>query len=323
MKKIVFAVLLALPLIAAAAEPKVVAADMLAKVVPGTITYVGADGWLYSKNELQHLVAGELINGRVIEVSKSAKPENADPIAAIKDFNEQLSALGIRLIVMPVPPKLAVETAGVGGALASGDGMAYLRPFYAELTAAGIEVVDLYKDTADPNYYCRTDAHWNPDGIAVAATTIASMLGVEGVTADSLRTSPQKMEIRGDLLKSLKDDSIPGETATIYPGAESVISETAPTLLIGDSHCLVFHSGADMLAEKSGIADLLARAIGDKVDMLAVRGSAATAVRVQLYRKAAKNPEWLTGKKTVIYCFTAREFTESTNGWAKVPVLKK
>ena len=31
----------------------------------------------------------------------------------------------------------------------------------------------------------------------------------------------------------------------------------------------------------------------------------------------------IKGKKYVIWCFSAREFTESTSGWPKVPVLKK
>ena len=29
------------------------------------------------------------------------------------------------------------------------------------------------------------------------------------------------------------------------------------------------------------------------------------------------------GKKFVIWCFSAREFTESTSGWVVVPVVKK
>ena len=31
----------------------------------------------------------------------------------------------------------------------------------------------------------------------------------------------------------------------------------------------------------------------------------------------------IKGKKFVIWCFSAREFTESTSGCPKVPVLKK
>ena len=68
------------------------------------------------------------------------------------------------------------------------------------------------------------------------------------------------------------------------------------------------------------IRSLLASAI--LVERIAVKGSAA-AVRTNLYRKAAKDAEWIKGKKFVIWCFSAREFTESTSGWPKVPVLKK
>ena len=51
--------------------------------------------------------------------------------------------------------------------------------------------------------------------------------------------------------------------------------------------------------------------------------SASAAVHTNLYRKAAKDADWIKGKKFVIWCFSAREFTESTSGWPKVPVLKK
>ena len=47
---------------------------------------------------------------------------------------------------------------------------------------------------------------------------------------------------------------------------------------------------------------------------MAVRGSGATAVRVNLYRKARKDPAYLATKKVVIWCFAAREFTQS-DGW--------
>ena len=94
-------------------------------------------------------------------------------------------------------------------------------------------------------------------------------------------------------------------------------------LILGDSHTLVFSSGGDMLAEKSGLGENLAASLGIPVERIAVKGSAAAAVRTNLYRKAAKDANWIKGKKFVIWCFSAREFTESTSGWPKVPVMKK
>jgi alginate O-acetyltransferase complex protein AlgJ len=51
-----------------------------------------------------------------------------------------------------------------------------------------------------------------------------------------------------------------------------------------------------------------------------VRGSGATPARTTLMRRVRSNPNYLKGKKLVIWCFSAREFTESS-GWQKVPVV--
>ena len=78
-----------------------------------------------------------------------------------------------------------------------------------------------------------------------------------------------------------------------------------------------------MLSSNGGLAEQLAAELKMPVDRIGVMGSASTVVRINLFRKASKNPEWLKNKKYVIYCFTAREFTESPAGWVKVPVLRK
>jgi alginate O-acetyltransferase complex protein AlgJ len=57
------------------------------------------------------------------------------------------------------------------------------------------------------------------------------------------------------------------------------------------------------------------------VDLIGVRGSGATPARVNLLRLARGDAEYLGKKKLVIWCFAAREFTESA-GWQKVPVVK-
>ncbi len=95
----------------------------------------------------------------------------------------------------------------------------------------------------------------------------------------------------------------------------------SPVLLLGDSHSLIFHAGGDMPARGAGLPDQLALELGFPVDLVAVRGSGATPARATLLRLARADPEYLAGKKLVVWCFGAREFTEST-GWAKVPVVR-
>ena len=94
--------------------------------------------------------------------------------------------------------------------------------------------------------------------------------------------------------------------------------KTSPVILLGDSHTLVFHSGQELHGTGAGLADQLAAELGIAVDVIGVRGSGATPARVNLLRRAKAEPAYLAGKKAVIWCFAAREFTEST-GWSLVP----
>ena len=74
-----------------------------------------------------------------------------------------------------------------------------------------------------------------------------------------------------------------------------------------------------MLARGAGLPDQLALELGFPVDLVAVRGSGATPARINLLRRAQKDPNYWAGKKWVVWCFAAREFTES-DGWRKVPI---
>lgn len=308
-------------LAATAADVAETAKDMLGKVSPGTITCRAENGWLYSKNELAHLAKGDLSGGKAAAVSSCTRKQNADPIPALKAFNEGLKALGIKLIVVPVPPKIAIEPCGK---LKRGDAMVYLRPFYQELRAQGIDVLDLserYLAAPDRHYYFRTDAHWDPVGIGVAADELANRIELRG--KEEFPLSDPALTVSGDLAKSLNPKKPERENVICTTVGGKTVDENSPVLIIGDSHTLILSTGSDMLAEHAGLAERLAQLLKMPVDRIGVKGSAATAVRIDLYRKAVKNPVWLKNKKFVIYCFSCREFTESTSGWVKVPVAKK
>ncbi len=294
------------------------AREQLSKVEPETITLKGNDGWLYSRNELDHLSKGPLADGAVSRTAKADK--YPDPVPAVTAFNDALKEQNIRLIVVPVPPKLALQPLAP---LKPSDAMVYLKPFYAELRAKGVDVLDLSDDFAKAGapVYCKQDAHWNPAGIEVAAKKVAQQIGLKGDT--DFKTTEKPVTIVGDLMASLDKNAAPSETLTIREIEEKTFDETSPVLLLSDSHGLVFSAGGDMLAEHAGFGEQLAYELKMPIERMAVKGSAATAVRVNLYRKAAKDPAWLKNKKVVIWLFTCREFTETPNGWVLVPILKK
>lgn len=323
MKKMLLALLpvLAMAAVGHAADVSGIAKSALEQVPAGTIAFKGRNGWLYSKSELEHLAGGELANGKIAEHSKAAGAATADPIPAMAAFNGELAEMGIKLVVVPVPPKCAVVPFE---GLEQGDAMAYLRPFYEELRAKGIEVLDLYDDfaaSAEP-VYCKQDAHWNPAGIKLAAGKIAEVAGLPHGDA-VFEGKVETITVAGDLMLSLDKEAQPSEEVAITRYEGTAIDETSPVLLLGDSHTLVFSSGGDMLAENGGLAECLAAELGMPVDRIGVKGAASTVVRMNLFRKAARDSGWIADKKVVVWCFACREFTESTAGWVVVPVRRK
>jgi len=302
----------------AGADVAAVAGDELQKAIPQTITRNADNGVLYSRSELEFLTAGELTGARIAQVSKAAKKENADPVPAIVDFDRQLKEQNIKLIVIPVPPKAAaLPLPGT----AAGQASQMLAPLYDRLRAEGVDVLDLSVDfiAAGDAAYCKTDAHWSPAGIKIAARKVAEKVPFRGGV--DYQGRDKSLTVRGDLAKAAGLEV--AETLNVCEVSGNVFAENAPVLLLSDSHGLVFSTGDDMLAEHAGFGEQLALMLHSPIDRMAVKGSASTPVRINLYRKAAKEPQWLKDKKVVLWVFSCREFTQSTNGWVKVPVLKK
>jgi alginate O-acetyltransferase complex protein AlgJ len=143
----------------------------------------------------------------------------------------------------------------------------------------------------------------------------------DGLPKRKFKAEWRDVEIRGDLA-----DLAGGEVEREKLRLRFVTDETgtapgdwreSPVLLLGDSHTLVFHAGDDMHGTGAGLADQLALELGFPLDVVGVRGSGATPARINLMRRKDN----LAGKKLVIWCFSAREFTEAPGGWRIVPVL--
>ena len=297
-----------------------------------------ADGWLFFAAEFRLLSLGRFWGDEAPKVSRAHKPELANPIPAIVDFQKQLKARGIDLLVVPVPPKAAIYPEKIlpGFDVRAEDSAPVLHRFYDELRGAGIEVLDLTslfiqnREDKRGGVFCKTDSHWSGLGCTLAAQAIAENVRdkLAASTSKNEYSSEWKdLEIKGDLVGLLSSDhpkpgpekiairsvSEKGTSTVIQPDANS------PLLVLGDSHTLVFH---DFLTERAGLIDQLAQELGFAPDLIGTRGSGATPVRITLYRHSLKNPDYLAKKKVVVWCFAAREFTEAAEGWARVPIAK-
>ncbi|RPI89054.1 MAG: hypothetical protein EHM42_03690 [Planctomycetaceae bacterium] len=295
--------------------------------VGDSLAISGRDGWLFLRAELRHIGAGPFWGEAAARGSKASSPEKADPIPAICDFQQQLEALGVDLIVMPVPCKALIYPDKLGGPANVRVDTVH-QEFFRELAAKGVTVLDLagefIKDKARPDsppLYCATDSHWSPYACELTARSIKEKIG----SPSWLTGKPDAFEIRqetrvitGDLSAGKGSEQLEVRLVS-GAGAAPLEDKSSPIVLLGDSHTLVFHAGADLHGTGAGLADQLAAELGTAIDVVGVRGSGATAARLNLVRRARTDPTYLAHKKVVLWCFAAREFTEA-QGWPKIPI---
>jgi alginate O-acetyltransferase complex protein AlgJ len=306
----------------------------------------GRDGWLFFGPELRHVGVGRFWGDRALDVSRASNLDHADPLPAILDFKAQLDTAGVELLFVPVPPKSIVYADKLTSRIQMmPQGLPRFdiahQEFYDELRQQGVNVLDLapkfwaHRGDADPTY-CRTDTHWSGRACVFVARRIKELYQekewLKQVPRREFSSVWKRIAINGDL-RTTSDKSPREQVLLRFVGTPSdkakataslqplEVNRDSPILLLGDSHGLVFHDGEDMHTRGAGLADQLALEFGFAIDLIAVRGSGATPARINLMRRVKANPTYLRGKKLVIWCFSAREFTESL-GWQKVPLTK-
>ncbi len=313
------------------------------------MTVRGQGGWMFFAGELRHIGAGQFWGSPAAKASQAVMAHNADPLPAILDFKAQLDKAGIELLLVPVPPKAIIYPEALSPALAAPGGAPqrldpFHREFYDVLKANGVEVLDLvpeflsHKADAAGPVYCRQDTHWSGRASVLASRRIAELVKARpwfgAIAKTRFEAEWKRIPLSGDLWLGLTQAQPPRETLPLrFVGtrARGVKAQAglkpaptnpkSPVVLLGDSHALVFHAGGDMHARGAGLADQLALDLGFAPDVVAVRGSGATPARSNLMRRARADAGYLGKKKLVIWCFSAREFTE-TMGWQKVPVVR-
>ena len=309
----------------------------------GRTTVPGLDDWLFFGPELRHVSVGPFWGPDAAAVSRARDPESADPLAAILDFRAQLRDLGVELIVMPVPAKSVIYPDQLAAELSELSAPPRLDPdhvvFYTLLRQQGVELLDLterflqVRNHPRGPLYCLRDTHWSGVGVAVASAQLAGALLSRSWYGAPPGDAPhiadwRSATINGDLEREAAD-GVTGETLQIRSigiadgtdtrGAPPEPDPNSPVVLLGDSHNLVFHAGDDMHATDGGLPEQLAFELGFPVDVVAVRGSASTAARVNLLRRAQADPTYWERKRMVIWVFSVREFTEG-DGWPLIPI---
>ena len=310
-------------------------------VKDGRSAIAGADGWLFFVAELRALSVGPFWGERAAAVSRASNSRDADPLAAIVDFHDQLKKAGIELLIVPVPAKAAIYPEMISKRIKApvGGASPHLDPnheqFYRMLGERGVPVLDLtpvflkQRQVPGTDLYCKTDTHWSGRAAEVVARAISERVEdrpwLKELPKSRFETESRGIVITGDLARMMDETKPAREALTVtHVGTRRDGQLTpvepdrdSPVLLMGDSHTLVFHD-PDLYARGAGLPDHLALRFGFPVDLVGIRGSASTTTRIELLRRRDN----LKGKKLVVWCFSCREFTESTTGWRKVPVIR-
>lgn len=289
------------------------------------------DQWLFLVRELRHLSTGRFWEKSWEELAVN----QTNPVPSIVEFQEMLSERGKRLILVPVPAKGRIYPEKLSAAF-SLEEVDSLSGFVAELREAGLAVIDLdaaFREQREANddaqLYCAQDAHFSPFGIELIADLIVMELGSKAVSSSEItRRNEEALSITGDqVVGSEWEGSIPSEALPVrlieFGGEPGVNPDPeSPYLLLGDSHTLVFHQGkeAGMHCRGGGLLDQLSFRLGRPLDLVGVRGSGLVQARKQLFYRASEDPGFWDKKELVIWMFSEREFTQSSDRIVSIPL---
>ena len=287
----------------------------------------GVDDWLFLAPELRLVSRGDL---RETDAGDAPAPGGATgPVATILDLHRQLEALGVELLLAPVPPKSVVFPEKVSGAVAVPVPVPRLDPalerLYDRLRASGVDVLDLtdhfIRERFHPEgpLYCRTDTHWSGSGCTTAAAAIAADVRARPwhaeLDTESFGASWYSTGISGDLAgprgvpAAREELRLRGVIRATDSGRTAVSADPdSPVLLLGDSHALVFHAGGDLHAAGAGLPDQLAFELGLPVDLAATPDPSPVTALDALVERARADPGYWDRKRLVVWCFAARAF---------------
>lgn len=312
--------------------------DICANLLSATkeLTIIGQEGWLFHREDLKQITYNQFWGDSAANIPISRNAAQADPYTALKAYNNECKKAGIRLLVVPIPPKATIYpdylAANSSKISLNIELTPFINQFYKELQKAGVEVLDVRRAFFDARkngikVYCMHDSHFSGEGAGIVSGEIAKQIKTESWYEDIAKIEYVKtrneIDITGDLCSTLAGNTFTPEkialqTVTDTKGDFIEKNPKSPVLLLADSHGLVYNEGGDMFAVGSGLFDLLSADLGFAINMLAIKGSAGRTVRISLYRELKKNPEQLNNIKVIVYCFTAREFT--SGAWGVVPL---
>lgn len=302
-------------------------------------------GWFFMKRELKQLAAEKFWekNWAAVAVNKT------DPTPHLVTFNDLLKAKGVKLLMVPIPAKASIYPDKVAAEFAPGSALP-LKAYYDELRKQGVEVLDLEPvlNTAraesggegKDKLYCQQDSHFSPLTAEIIAGLVKHAVENEAWYKSQpkevfKRSKQETLTITGDQVKdgAFAPAPEPEVLSLRYAGREVdgkiealAADKNSQVLLLGDSHTMVFSDGgkAGMHCQSAGLQDQLQYELGFAIDRVSNKGSGIMQARKNLVlMRVRKEPGFWEKKKLVVWVFSVREFTQSSDRMMKLPIEVK
>lgn len=298
--------------------------------------YVGRDGWLFFRPDLDHVLGPGFLDPQVmirrrhgVEVwSQTPEP---DPLVALVDFHQQLAERGIHLIVVPTPVKPTVEPQRFSSRAESIDvplQNSSFGPFLERLGMAGIEVLDPAPllvqrklETGDDRYL-RLDTHWTPTGVDETARALARKIESSVPLLESdpglYRRREVAVEGMGDIAQMLalpagqrwiRSQRVAVQLVSDRNGKRWRSLQDSEILLLGDSFSNVYSDPTLGWGAGAGLGEQLSYHLQRPLDKLTVNAGGALQARKHLQRALSAGEGRLAQKRVVVYQFATRELS--------------
>lgn len=303
--------------------------------------YDGRAGWLFYRPDVEYVTGTGFLDPaqmarRRLGLSEWEEPPQPDPRVAIRQLKRDLDALGIRLIVVPVPVKPGVHPEMLARRYAGGTGVLQ-NPSYGAwvdgLRQDGTLVFDpaevLAAERLSAPQFLRTDTHWRPEAMELAVERLAVFMARHTALppVDDPGYQIERIEVQGvgdtARMLDLPDDAVlfPPEAVWVRrvrlaDGSVWRPSRAADVLLLGDSFANIYALESLGWGTAAGFAEQLSYVLRRPVDRLVQNDDGAFATRAML----ARDPARLDGKRVVIYEFAVREL--AFGDWKRLPLAR-
>ncbi len=295
--------------------------------------YCGHKGELFYRPDVDFVTGHGFLDPvqmhrRQLADTDSRVPVQPNPVPAILQFDRELKAAGIRLIVLPIPMKPAMRA----GALYQ-NYPEHLpppqNPSYSTLLETlrreGVAVFDCSEILLGmgEDSFLKQDTHWQPSAVNHVAEALAEDISALNLLPDQEPAGyvrrPVDVANKGDVADLLRLPQGFRHYGLERVGVQQVIAADrslwsrapdAHVLLLGDSFSNIYSMRSLNWGLSAGFAEQLSFHLQRPLDRIAFNDNGAYAARRELARRQAAGENPLEGKKVVIWEFASRELAQ-------------